>query len=198
MERTLVAFLIALGAVVASPALSQEAGEPALSPVAAEPALSPVAAEPALSPVAAEPEFEVSTAEGAAPVEGYIENSTFTTAVVDRVPEDTINTLGNDQDQIFYFTDVRDMTGQTLTHRWEFNGQVMAEVHFEIGGPRWRIYSSKTLEPSWLGDWTATAIDSSGLMLSSNTFSYTLPKPPPQAIAPEGTVPSPASPAMPE
>ena len=187
MNRTLVALFIALGAVVASPALSQEAGQPALSQEAAEPALSPVAAEP---------EFEVSTPEGAA-AEGYIESSTFTTAVVDRVPEDTINTLGNDQDKIFYFTDVRDMTGQTLTHRWEFNGQIMAEVHFEIGGPRWRVYSSKTLEPAWLGDWTASAVDSDGLTLSSNTFSYTPAKPAPQAMAPKETVPPPASPASP-
>ena len=170
MKRTLVAFLIALGTVVASPALSQEAGDPG---------------------------FQVSTPEGAVTSEGYVETSTFTTGIADRAPQDTIKTLGNDHNRIFYFTDVRDMTGETLTHRWEFNGQVMAEVHFEIGGPRWRVYSSKTLEPVWLGDWTASAVDSTGRTLSSNTFSYTHPKPKPQATAPKGTVPSPASPAGP-
>ena len=170
MKRTLVAFFIALGTVVALPALGQEAGEPGL---------------------------QVSTPEGAVTPEGYVESSTFTTGIADRAPQDTINTLGNDQRKIFYFTDVRDMTGETLTHRWEFNGQVMAEIHFEIGGPRWRVYSSKTLEPVWLGDWTASAVDSTGRTLSSNTFSYTHPKPKPQATAPKGTVPSPASPAGP-
>ncbi len=179
MNRTLVALLIALGAVVASPALSQEAGELELQISTPEDGL------------------QVSTPEAAVTPEGYVESSTFTTGIADRAPQDTINTLGNDQRKIFYFTDVRDMTGQTLTHRWEFNGQIMAEVHFEIGGPRWRVYSSKTLEPAWLGDWTASAVDSDGLTLSSNTFSYTPAKPAPQAMAPKETVPPPASPASP-
>jgi hypothetical protein len=171
MKTTLVTMLVAICALAASPVLSQDTTDAGI---------------------------QVSKPEGAVAPEGFVESSTFTTSIVDRAPQDTIATLGNDHNKIFYFTDVRNMTGQTLTHRWEFNGQVMAEVTFEIGGPRWRVNSSKMLEPVWLGEWTASAVDASGRTLSSNTFSYTHPKPEPKAMAPKGTIPDPAVPAAPD
>ena len=64
------------------------------------------------------------------------------------------------------------MAGETVTHRWEYNGQVMAEVDFQIGGPRWRVYSSKTMMHDWVGDWKVSVVDEDGSPLSVNTFSY--------------------------
>ena len=74
---------------------------------------------------------------------------------------------------LYYFTEVRDMAGQTVKHRWEYGDQVMAEVEFEIGGPRWRVYSSKNLQPGWTGDWKVSVVDAAGNPLSVNTFTYT-------------------------
>lgn len=104
---------------------------------------------------------------------GWVARATLTTAVQDREPIDSVSTLSNDTTTLYYFTEVRDMAGQTIKHRWERNGEVMAEVEFEIGGPRWRIYSSKTLVPSWLGDWKVSATDAAGNPLSVNNFVYT-------------------------
>lgn len=87
-------------------------------------------------------------------------------------PVDSISTVTANDSKVFYFTEIQDMAGHTVTHRWEYNGQVMAEVDFEIGGPRWRVYSSKTMMPYWVGEWKVSVIDENGSPLSVSTFSY--------------------------
>ena len=105
--------------------------------------------------------------------QGRVARATFTSAVENREPADSLSSLSSDQNKIYYFTELRDMAGQTVTHRWEHNGKVMAEVPFQIGGNRWRVYSSKRLEPSWTGEWKVSVVDSNGSTLSVNTFEYT-------------------------
>jgi hypothetical protein len=107
------------------------------------------------------------------PSPGSISRAAFTTAVVEREPQDSISELANDRDRVFYFTELRDFAGRTLLHRWEFKGQVMGEVPFRVGGYRWRVYSTKNLEPSWLGEWTVKVVDEAGTILSSQSFEYT-------------------------
>ena len=133
----------------------------------------------------AAPEAEVAPAP-----EGRVARSRLTTAVIDREPQDDVETLTNDDVQIFYFTEVLDATGDTITHRWEWMGQMMAEVPFAVRGPRWRIHSSKNLDSSWLGEWTVTAVDSSGRVLSQDRFTLR------EALAPPSeALTSPAAPA---
>jgi hypothetical protein len=64
------------------------------------------------------------------------------------------------------------MSGEMVTHRWEYNGQVMAEIPFHVGGPRWRVWSSKNLESYWLGQWTVTLVNSEGTVREAKSFSY--------------------------
>jgi hypothetical protein len=123
------------------------------------------------APVPAEPDVDAAGAEAPAS-DARVSRSTLTTAVIDREPQDSVETLSNDNVEILYFTEVRDATGETITHRWEWMGRVMAEVPFAVRGPRWRVYSSKALDPSWLGEWTVTAVDSTGRVLSRETFVY--------------------------
>lgn len=97
----------------------------------------------------------------------------FTSNVVDREPADEITELTNDTDKIFFFSDIRGMTDQVVIHRWEYNGKVMAEVSFDIGGPRWRVYSSKNLLPSQVGEWKVSVVDGAGNVITEKTFNYT-------------------------
>ena len=103
---------------------------------------------------------------------GYVKRASFTTAVKNREPRNKISVLRNDKQKIYYFTDLRGMAGQTVTHRWKYNGKVMAKIKFKVKGQRWRVYSSKWLERRWLGTWTASVVDRSGRTLSTTTFSY--------------------------
>jgi hypothetical protein len=129
---------------------------------------TPEATQESTQTAAVEPATQGNTA-----ASGWVARAALTTAVQDREPIDSVSSLSNDKTTLYYFTEVRDMAGQTIKHRWEHNGEVMAEVEFQIGGPRWRIYSSKTLVPTWLGDWKVSATDAAGNPLSVNNFVYT-------------------------
>lgn len=104
--------------------------------------------------------------------EGTIARSTFTTAVVDREPRDSITSLANDHRKVYYFTELRGFEGSTVTHRWEYEGETLAEVPFEIRGPRWRVYSSKTLPADRTGEWTVSVVDEMNRVLRTESFLY--------------------------
>ena len=105
---------------------------------------------------------------------GSVARGMFTTAVVDREPQDNLTSLSNDQYSVFFFSELKNMAGQKITHRWEYNGQVMAEVSFDVGADRWRTHSSKNLQPIWLGEWTVSVLDSDMNVVSTHHFEYTV------------------------
>ena len=68
--------------------------------------------------------------------DGSVARAQFTDAVVDREPTNQILTLTNDQEQIYFYTDLRDMAGQRVVHRWEYTtGPTSGQVYFD--GVRW-------------------------------------------------------------
>lgn len=102
-----------------------------------------------------------------------VSQAQFTTAVNNREPADNISTLDNSHNQVFFFTALKDAAGQTITHRWVYNGQTMAEVKFEPKANHWRVWSSKMLLPSQTGTWTVEVVDGGGNVLASKTLDYT-------------------------
>jgi hypothetical protein len=142
---------------------------------------TPVFAEAELEPAFSAPEETVvESAESEGPVPGElagagarVPRATFTTDVLDREPQDSVTEVGNDHPRIFYFAEILGMTGRSVTHRWEYAGEVKAEVTQRVGGPRWRVFSSKNLDPSWLGEWSVTLLDDSGGVLRRDVFAYT-------------------------
>ena len=108
----------------------------------------------------------------AAESSGYVARSGFTTAIENREPVDRVNVLHDYESKIYYFTDLRDMTGDTIIHRWMLDGEVVANVPFQVRGPRWRVYSSKRLEPHMLGRWSVVVLDGSGNTVATSTFAY--------------------------
>lgn len=91
----------------------------------------------------------------------------FTSAVVEREPVDVLADAMN-VNPMFYFTELRDFQGTTVTHRWLFNDSVMAEVMFNVGGPRWRVYSSKRFQPEWDGEWKVEVVDENGIVVATD------------------------------
>lgn len=114
-----------------------------------------------------------SSATPAAAATASVSQAQFTTAVNNRVPADNITSLDNSHNQVFFFTVLKDAAGQTITHRWQYNGQTMAEVKFEPKANHWRVWSSKTLMPGQTGTWTVEVLDGSGNVLASKTLDYT-------------------------
>jgi hypothetical protein len=137
-----------------------------------------ITSAPAWSADAATAQVTASATENAAPAQsqpvGHVARAIFTTAIADREPVDQIETLSTSVDRVFFFTDLRELGGQIVTHRWEFAGKVMAEVTFKVGnGTRWRVYSSKNLLPDWTGTWTVVVSNQDGQPLQTSTFEYT-------------------------
>lgn len=107
-----------------------------------------------------------------------VARAAFTTGIAEREPVDEISKLTSDQDRIYFFTELVGLAGASVTHRWLFGGEVMAEVPFGVNGPRWRVYSSKQLLAGWTGTWTVSVVDDEGRELVRRNFDY-LPAPTP-------------------
>ena len=103
----------------------------------------------------------------------HVARTVFTSEVQNREPTDTITSLSNDHNRIYFFSELTGLGGQIVTHRWEYQGKSMAEIKFNVGGPRWRVWSSKTLLPQWTGEWRVSIIDGSGNKIAEETFNYT-------------------------
>ena len=98
--------------------------------------------------------------------------SVFTTGVENREPIDQVTFVETDVSRIYFFSDLRGLTGQKVRHRWSYQGEVVAEVEFSVGGPRWRVWSSKELRPQKVGDWTVEIVLENDEVLASETFTY--------------------------
>lgn len=102
--------------------------------------------------------------------DAYVARAIFTTDVVDREPVDQLASVGPEQNSIYFFTDLRNLQGRTVKHRWEFEGQFMGQIEFKVGGSRWRVYSKKSLDPDKSGKWTVLVLDESGWPLQASIF----------------------------
>lgn len=104
---------------------------------------------------------------------GSVVRSVFTSGVKDREPVDKLTSGKTDDDHIFYYTELRDMTGQTAIHRWQYKGKVVAEVKFKVRGPRWRVWSSKTIPTGDTGEWKVSVLNGAGEVIAEDMIDYT-------------------------
>lgn len=102
-----------------------------------------------------------------------VRRALFTSGITDREPVDDLISLGNEISKVYFFTEVRGLAGQKIIHRWLFQDQIFAEVEFAIGGPRWRVWSSKNLPSNYIGEWQVLVVDENGAVLSKNLLVYT-------------------------
>ena len=116
---------------------------------------------------------------------GTVARSAFTSSIDNREPVDTLQEMNAMEQKVYFFTELRDMEGQTATHRWELNGDVMAEVAFEVKGPRWRVWSSKNIHPEWTGEWKVSVLNSANEIISETSLNVTTA--PESDIAPAST-----------
>ena len=101
-----------------------------------------------------------------------VARAVFTSGIENREPVDELANVSADLSEVYFFTDLRGLEGRTVTHRWELEGETVAEVSFQIGGPRWRVYSKKSLGPGLKGDWTVVVVDESGWPVDAAMFRY--------------------------
>lgn len=113
---------------------------------------------------------------------GTVARSIFTTSIDNREPVDKIKQVPAQNRDVFYYTELRDMAGQTAKHRWEYKGKVVAEVDFKVRGPRWRVWSKKSFQPGWAGDWKVSVVNGANEVISEEMIAFTEPSQPTQDI----------------
>jgi hypothetical protein len=106
---------------------------------------------------------------------GSVVRSVFTTGIQEREPIDKLSDASAEEQQVYYFTELRDMSGQTAVHRWEKDGDVKAEVKFDVRGPRWRVWSSKSFQPTTTGEWKVSVLNGAGEVIAEETLNLTAP-----------------------
>ena len=168
----------------------QTAPTEAVSP-ATEMAAPAVDAEPAATEApAAMAEMPNEMKEQSGFSRGSVVRSAFTTEIAEREPTQDLKTLSSDNSKVMFFTELRDMSGQTAIHRWEHDGKVVAEVEFNVKGPRWRVWSSKNLTPENTGDWKVSVLNGAGEVISEKNLSYDVATMPANESHMENTAPA--------
>ncbi len=104
-----------------------------------------------------------------------IARAQFTTKVVDREPVDQIDQIDSSVSPVYFFTELTNLSGKTVTHRWLYNGTKMADVKIAVNGDRWRAHSTKNMMPNWTGPWTVAVFDEEGNEITRKTFEYSAP-----------------------
>ena len=104
--------------------------------------------------------------------EGSAARALFAQSIVDREPVGEVVEMANDTSKIYFYTELRGLKGQSITHRWEYGGEPHAAVSFNIGSNRWRTWSSKNLQPNWTGLWKVSVVDEGGNVLAEETLNY--------------------------
>lgn len=99
-----------------------------------------------------------------------ISRAVFTHGITQREPIDKIVSISQSFEKVYFFTELSNFKGELIKHRWEHEGEVIAEVEFKIKSPRWRAYSSKNISSNGLGKWTVFVTNSVGLELFSNSI----------------------------
>jgi len=104
---------------------------------------------------------------------GEVTRALFTIGIDNREPVNLVDSIDSSAySSISFFTEVVEFGGHNVTHQWTFNDQVMFEKTFEVHSERWRIWTSKTLIPSWKGAWTVNVLDEDRTVLASRSFEY--------------------------
>ena len=101
-----------------------------------------------------------------------ISEAEFAKKIIDRVPINIVREFDNSLGKIYFFTNIRNLQDTSIKHRWIYNNKVMADVVFDIKGPRWRVWSSKNLWHTWTGKWIVEVLTSENEVLYKKEFNY--------------------------
>lgn len=107
----------------------------------------------------------------------------FTTGIVNQRPINSIEAVfsmhgrvysldGRPIHTLYYFTEIRGMRGEIVTHRWERNNQLVTETPFKVSGDPWLIYSHQDLAPGIEGNWRVVVTDAQGDVIKTDSFSF--------------------------
>ena len=103
---------------------------------------------------------------------GSVNNATFTSGISNGAPIDYRQGFLSSTPVVYYYSELLDLKGQTVRHRWSLEGKVMQEVPIQVTSPRQAAWSKSVMQPDWTGDWTVEVVDKDGKVLNRSNFAY--------------------------
>ena len=98
-----------------------------------------------------------------------VARAAFTTGITAREPNDQLSRITAGQN-IHYFTELLNLQGRVITHRWEKDGAFQLGLQFPVGGQRWRVHSNKMIAPNLPGVWKVSVLNDDGSVLHQDTL----------------------------
>ncbi len=123
--------------------------------------------EPVALPVVPAETMSPTTVQAEKPSDPRVSRAQFTHGVLKREPVDSLtrfslSSLDTDSVKLYFFSELKNLKGQTVVHRWLYENDEVAKVKFRVGGNRWRVYSSKNISANKEGTWSVVINDEQG------------------------------------
>jgi hypothetical protein len=72
---------------------------------------------------------------------------------------------------VYFFTELRGLSGRPVLHRWEWNGRIMQRRELRPRSQSWRAYTAVTITGAMRGSWRVAAVDATtGTLLTEHRF----------------------------
>lgn len=114
---------------------------------------------------------QTEAAEPAAQPTIQIKDTVVCQDVVDRAPVGSGEVIAKESERVYCFTRVVGAEGDTkITHNWYYQGALKASVVLNVRSSNWRTWSSKTMNPEWVGEWMVEILSEDGTPLESIIF----------------------------
>lgn len=101
---------------------------------------------------------------------GSLIRALFARQIVNREPVDAITALSADTQGVYFFSELQDMTGHTVTHRWEYDGKRVGYTEFKVMGERWRAWSYRKIPSGSNGTWKVKVLNTIGEVIGEKTL----------------------------
>jgi hypothetical protein len=105
-----------------------------------------------------------------ATTKGTLVRAVFAKQIVKREPVDEVTALSSDMPGVYFFTELEDMAGHTVTHRWEYDGQRVGYTEFKITASHWRSWSYRKTPSGSTGVWKVKVLNTVGEVLGEKTL----------------------------
>lgn len=93
----------------------------------------------------------------------------FTTAIANKEPTSNLAEVDHSAQQLIFFTELRNLSGQSVRHRWIYNDQIVFEKAFNVGASRWRVWTQKTIT-TYRGTLTVEILNGAGTVIQSQSI----------------------------
>lgn len=103
---------------------------------------------------------------------GQVNRAFFTTRLKNNEPVNEVLILENNKRKLYFFSEVKNMKGKMLFHRWEYRGEKVYEQKFRVDNNSAKLVSKYKLDPRQTGEWMVVISDGRGWPIKAVVFKY--------------------------